>query len=49
MSRELNIAASLSEQNSDELTLPEKAFSCNSFETHPIYFGGSMVMGVLMS
>jgi hypothetical protein len=31
----LNIVAPLSEQNSDGLTLPEKAFSRNSFETHP--------------
>jgi hypothetical protein len=31
----LNIVASLSEQNSDGLTLPEKAFFRNSFETHP--------------
>jgi hypothetical protein len=35
MSCELNIVASLSEQNSDGLTLPEKAFFRNSFETHP--------------
>lgn len=35
---ELNIVASLSDQNSDGLTLPEKAFSRNSFETHPYDF-----------
>jgi GxxExxY protein len=47
MSCELNIVASLSEQNSDALTLPEKAFFRNSFETHPveipIYYKGHKI------